>query len=68
MKSGHTPRDFSCPETDAPCTDGRCSKQSEHCCERVRRQVAAKKTHDFPPDTAWKVVHRLVKREFQKSK
>lgn len=35
-------RNFVCPETDEPCTDARCLKDTL-CCERERSEVAAKR-------------------------
>ena len=34
-------RNFNCPETEAPCIDGRCTKML--CCERERMRVAETK-------------------------
>jgi hypothetical protein len=39
MTTWDDPRNFDCPESEAPCADKRCSK--EHCVSREKARVAA---------------------------
>jgi hypothetical protein len=58
-------RNFDCPETDEPCTDGRCTKTL--CCERERLHAAAtresadkeRRIHDAE---VWEIIAPLFKR------
>ena len=58
-------RAFECPETDEPCTDGRCTR--ELCCEREKlqavttREAAAKKDRIYSAKV-WEIVRPIIRR------
>jgi hypothetical protein len=58
-------RTFDCPETEEPCTDGRCTK--ELCCEREKllavttREAAAKKGR-IRSAKVWEIIRPIIKR------
>jgi hypothetical protein len=58
-------RAFDCPETDATCTDGRCTK--ELCCERERNQATATRAAAAKQDRIfsakiWEMIRPIIKR------
>ena len=58
-------RSFVCPETEAPCTDGRCTK--ELCCERERLQAvttreSAAKEARIANAKVWEIIRPIIKR------
>jgi hypothetical protein len=64
-------RNFDCPETEEPCTDGRCIK-GHHCCEHERllaattREMASKEQRKDDAKL-WEILRPLVW-EFEKKK
>jgi hypothetical protein len=58
-------RNFDCPETEAPCADGRCTK--ELCCVRERlqavttREAAAKQDRIYSAKI-WEIIRPIIKR------